>query len=118
MDMFLVDVSGYDKLMFAAGKFQSQLLAQLVGLLRCNGSWFKGLDNQVGNHVFIRGTPASGGGGVDLFGNSKFLPGRFRGTLVASDQKSAVCFLRVPAVINTLRQHSGNTSPLAGMAGF
>ena len=34
MDMFLVDVSGYDKLMFAAGKFQSQLVAQLVGLLR------------------------------------------------------------------------------------
>ena len=38
MDMFLVNVSGYNKLVFAADKFQSQLVAQLVGLLRCNGS--------------------------------------------------------------------------------
>ena len=60
-----------------------------------NGSWFKGLDNQVGDHVFIRGTPAPVGSGVDLFENGKLLPGRFWGTLIASDQQAAVCFLRV-----------------------
>ena len=46
MDMFLVNVSGYNKLMLAAGKFQSQF----VGLIRCNGSWLKGLNNQVGDY--------------------------------------------------------------------
>lgn len=95
MDMFLVDVGSYNKLMLATGKFQGQLVAQLVGILWRYGSRFKRLDNQVGNHIFIWGTPAPGGGGVDLFGNGKFLSGRFRGTQEASDQQAAVRFLRV-----------------------
>ena len=86
MDMLLIHMGCHNKLMFPTGKLQSQFISKLIGVLRRDGSRLKGLDNQIRNHILIRGTFAPGCSGINLLGHRKFLPCRIRGTLIASDQ--------------------------------
>lgn len=86
MDMLLIHMGCHNKLMFPTGKLHRQFISQLIGILRRDGSRLKGLDNQIRNHILIRGTFAPGCSGINLLGHRKFLPCRIRGTLIASDQ--------------------------------
>ena len=86
MDMLLIHMSCHNELMFPTGKLHRQFIPQLIGILRRDGSRLKRLNNQIRNHILIRGTFASGSGGINLLGYRKFLPCRIRGTLIASDQ--------------------------------
>ena len=118
VDMLFIYMGCHYELMFSAGKFQRHLIAQLVSVLRCNGSWFKGLYQQIRNHIFVRGTSAPGGGSVDLLADNKFLPRSIGKTLIACYQQTTVCLLRVLVIVNAIRQHSSDTAPLAGMTRF
>ena len=87
MNVVLIYVGSHNELMFVAGKLHGDLIAQFVGVLRRDGSRLKGLHQQIGNHIFVRGTSAPGGGGVDLLADHKFLPRSIGRTLVA-------CYMR------------------------
>ena len=118
MNVVFVNVGSHNELVFAVGKLHGYLIAQLVGVLRRDGSRLKGLYQQIGNHIFVRGTSAPGGSGVNLLADHKFLPRSIGRTLVACYQQTTVCFLRVLVIVNAIRQHSSDTASLAGMTGF
>ena len=111
-------MGGHDKLMLPACKLQRQLIPQPVGFLRRDLAGPERLDDEIGDHVLLRGALASGVGGIDLLADRKLLPCRIRLTLVSRYQQAALCFLRIFVIVQPFPQHGGDAAALTGMTGF
>ena len=74
VDMALIHMGSNKELMLPAGELQSKLIPQLVRILWCDFTGLKGLDDQVGNHIFFRIAFPAGFRFIDLLTESKFLP--------------------------------------------
>lgn len=104
--------------MLPACKLQCQLIPQTVGFLRRDLAGFERLDDEIRDHILLRGALASGVRGIDLLADRKLLPCRIWLTLVRGYQQATLCFLRIFVIVQPLPQHGGYAAALTGMTGF
>ena len=83
VNMGLVHMGGYDKLVLAPGKLHCQLIADPVGFLRADLSRLEGLNHTVHDNVMIRGLTAPGDLMVELLADLKFFCGGFRKSILS-----------------------------------
>ena len=60
MDMSLIYMGRYDKLMLAPGKLHCQLIADPIGFLRADLPWLEGLKHPIHDNIMVWGLSASG----------------------------------------------------------
>ena len=112
MNMVLIYMSSYNELVLAAGKFQGKLIPQPVCFLRCNFSWPKRLNQQIGNNIFVWIAPPPGSGFINLLTDGKFLPRGICAALIGGHQQAALCFLRIFVVVQSIFQYRRDTAAL------
>ena len=83
MNMGLVHMGGYDKLVLAPGKLHCQFIADPVGFFRADLSRLEGLNHTVHDNVMIRGLTAPGDLMVELLADLKFFCGGFRKSILS-----------------------------------
>ena len=104
--------------MLPAGELQSKLIPQLVRILWCDFTGLKGLDDQVGNHIFFRIAFPAGFRFIDLLTESKFLPCGICAALIGGHQQPAFRLIRILVIVNPVFQNRRNTPTLTGVARF
>ena len=101
VNVLFVNVGTYDESVVALGEAHCQLAPQPVCLLRCNLAGDKGLPEVVGNHI-IRAACPSGFLDILFLEQQKFCICDLTAALIAGDELSAFCFLRVLNVVDDI----------------
>ena len=101
MDMGFVNVSADDEGVFSLCKPFSKLHTQPVGLLRGDLPRAKGLAAMVGDHI-VRAPDPSGGGDILALGQRKLGVSHTAVALIAGDESTVVCLLRVGHIVDNL----------------
>ena len=98
----LVHMGGHHKLVLAFGEFHSQLIANVVGLLRGDLAGFEGLDDAVHEYVVSRVLSAPSELEIELFAGLKLLGGGLRQTHKGGHQLAVDGFFRFLIVVQAV----------------
>lgn len=116
MDMGLVRVGGDDELVPSLRPTHSQLIADAVGVLRCDLPGKEGLAYLVAEHVPIRLLLPTRGGPVPAFPQEKFSVHRGRVTFISGDIFPFFRLDRVLPIIGTVLYGLRHGEPRRGLA--
>ena len=108
VDMMPVRMGRNNELMLSLGELHRKLIPQFRCFLRCDLTRLEGLDQQIGNNIFLRLARPSGDGGVS--GISIALIGFHQQTI----PRLVWIFIVIQAVFEYLR----DAFSLAGVSGF
>lgn len=116
MDMSFIYMSCNYKSMSPLSPAHSRFISDSVGFLRCDFSGFKSLPDLIGNHIII--ILPTGIMLIFSFCKSKLFLYKLRITLIAADQNTTICLLRILSIICSVLQALLNGFSFIHMHGY
>ncbi len=116
MNMGFIYMSSYYKSMSPFSPAHSSFIPDSVGFLRCDLSGFESLPYLICNHIII--IFSAGIMLIFSFGKSKLFLHKLGITLIAADQNTAICLLRILSIIRSVLQALLNGFSLIHMHGY
>ena len=104
--------------MLSLGELHRKLIPQFRCFLRCDLTRLEGLDQQIGNNIFLRLARPSGDGGVYLLTDGKFLPSGISIALIGFHQQTIPRLVWIFIVIQAVFEYLRDAFSLAGVSGF
>ena len=118
VDMMPVRMGRNNELMLSLGELHRKLIPQFRCFLRCDLTRLEGLDQQIGNNIFLRLARPSGDGGVYLLTDGKFLPSGISIALIGFHQQTIPRLVWIFIVIQAVFEYLRDAFSLAGVSGF